>query len=152
MDPGPFERLLVDLARAEVRYLVVGGVACALNGYTRTTEDVDLLIDAESSYVERLLEVLAGHGQGHARELKVADFTDEEGAVRLIEDFPIDLFTRLGGKRYADLLPHRAVHLAADGRAQIPYVDAQGLIELKSNSRREQDRIDVEALRRMLRT
>jgi hypothetical protein len=32
MDPGPFESALAALSRAEVRYLVVGGVACALNG------------------------------------------------------------------------------------------------------------------------
>lgn len=29
MDPGPFASLLVALSRAELRYLVVGGVACA---------------------------------------------------------------------------------------------------------------------------
>ncbi len=39
MDPGPFENALAVLSRAEVRYLVVGGVAFALNGFVRTTED-----------------------------------------------------------------------------------------------------------------
>ena len=151
MDPGQFEKLLVDLARTEVRFLVVGGVACVLNGYVRTTEDLDLLIDPDRGNVERLLSVLALHGEGYARELSAADFTDEEGALRLIEDFPIDLFTRLGGQRYADLLPHRAVHLAADGRTEIPYLDAEGLIQVKSKSRREQDRIDVQALKRLRR-
>ncbi len=129
--------------------MVVGGVACVINGYVRTTEALDLLIDAERENVERLLSALARHGEGYARELAVADFTDEEGAVRLIEDFPIDLFTRLGGLRYADLLPYRAVYLAGDGKTEIPHVDAEGLIRFKSKSHREQDRIDVQALRRL---
>jgi hypothetical protein len=139
---------LVDLSRAEVRYLVVGGVACALNGFARTTEDVDLLIDAEPGNIRRLLGALERFGEGHARDLRVEDFTDEEGAVRLIEDFPVDMFTRMGGRRYDDLLRYRKVF---DGRAAIPFVDAEGLILLKSGSHRERDRIDVEMLKRGLR-
>ena len=146
MDPGPFASALVALSRAEVRYLVVGGVACVLNGFVRTTEDVDLLVDTEPENVRRLLAALATIGEGHARELRVEDFTDEEGAIRLIEDFPIDLFTRMGGKRYADMLRYRRLF---DGEAPIPYVDTEGLILLKSGSRRPQDQSDVVALRHL---
>ena len=146
MDPGPFENVLVALSRAEVRYLVVGGVACGLNGFVRTTEDVDILVDAEPGNVGRLLAVLRTVGEGHAAELRIEDFTDEEGAIRLVEDFPIDIFTRLGGRRYADLLPYREV---LDRDPPIPFLGAEGLILLKSGSQRPQDRIDVEALRRL---
>ncbi|HVS09806.1 MAG TPA: hypothetical protein VMS76_08015, partial [Planctomycetota bacterium] len=110
MEPGPFESVLAALSRAEVRYLVVGGVACALNGFVRTTEDVDILVDAEPENVRRMIAALSRIGEGYARELRVEDFPDEEGAVRLVEDFPIDIFTRMGGLRYGDLLPHRRLH------------------------------------------
>ncbi len=148
MDPGPFESVLAALSRAEVRYLVVGGVACVLNGYVRTTEDVDILVDAEPENIQRLLGALGGIGEGYARELRVEDFGDEEGAVRLVEDFPIDIFTRMGGRRYADMLPHRRIH---PGELGIPFVDIEGLILLKSKSPRPQDRIDVDVLRRLQR-
>jgi len=147
MDPGLLEKLLADLVRAEVRFLVVGGIACVMNGFVRTTEDLGLLIDGDPENVERLLGTLAGFGEGYARELAVADFGDEEGAVRLIEEFPIDIFTRMGGRRYADLLPYRKLHAE---EPSIPYVDAEGLILLKAGSPRPQDRFDVEALRRLL--
>jgi hypothetical protein len=149
MNPGPFESVLADLSRAEVRYLVVGGVACALNGFVRTTEDVDILVDADPENIRRLLVALRRFGEGHAAELRVEDFPDEEGAVRLVEDFPIDIFTRMGGKRYEDMLPHRRV---LDREPLIPFVDAEGLILLKAKSQRTQDRIDVEALRRLPRS
>ncbi len=148
MDPGPFESVLVALSRADVRYLVVGGLACVLNGLVRMTEPIDILVDRETGNIERMLAALATIGDGHARELRVEDFSDEEGAVRLVEDFPIDIFTRMGGRRYADLLPHRLVRA---GEPPIPFVDADGLILLKSQSRRDRDRIDVEALRRLRR-
>jgi hypothetical protein len=146
MDPTPFESALAALSRAEVRYLVVGGVACALNGFVRTTEDLDVLVDADPENLRRLIDALAGIGEGYARELSVEDFADEEGAVRLIEDFPIDIFTRMGGTRYADLLAHRKFRA---GDPPIPFVDAEGLIRLKEKSLRPQDRIDVDALRRL---
>ena len=130
-----------------MRYLVVGGVACVLNGLVRTTEVVDLLVDADPENVRRLLDVLATLGEGHARELSVADFTDEEGAIRLIEDFPIDMFTRMRGKRYADMVRYRRV---SAGEVPIPYVGAEGLILLKSGSQRPQDQNDVEALQHLV--
>ena len=46
MEPS-FEKLLVTLARAEVRFIVVGGLAVSLNGYVRLTEDVDFVVDTE---------------------------------------------------------------------------------------------------------
>ena len=42
----PYEKLLVSLAKADIRFIVVGGLAVALNGFVRTTEDVDILVDS----------------------------------------------------------------------------------------------------------
>ena len=97
MEPS-FEKLLVLLAEAGVRFVVVGGVAVTLHGYVRLTEDVDLLVDDEESNLKCLLDTLGGYGEGYARELSVEDFTDEEGAIRIVEETEqcqIDLFTRM---------------------------------------------------------
>ncbi len=93
-----------------------------------------------------MLQALTRFGEGHAAELTPADFTDEEGAIRLIEDFPLDMFVRMKGLHYADLLPYRR---ELDGDVRIPYVDASGLILLKSGSLRQRDQIDVECLKRI---
>ncbi len=42
----PLEKLLVRLADHGVQFIVVGGVAVALQGYLRTTENVDVLVEA----------------------------------------------------------------------------------------------------------
>ena len=83
----PYEKLLAKLARAEVKFIIVGGVAVALNGFVRTTEDVDILIEASADNVGRLLDELKEFGEGYARELSPGDFSDSEGAIRIIEDF-----------------------------------------------------------------
>jgi hypothetical protein len=80
---------------------VVGGIAVTLHGYVRFSDDIDLLIAQYTSNVRRLLDVLSDYRDGYARELLIDDFTDTEGAIRIIEErelCQINLFTRLSGK------------------------------------------------------
>ena len=125
--------------------MIVGGVAVALNGFVRTTEDIDILIEASAENVTRLLDELRNFGEGHARELSPADFSDSEGAIRIIEDFPLDVFTMMRGKRYADLVGSTKTTRIDD--VEVRYLNSEALIGLKSDSQRDQDRIDVSALR-----
>jgi len=139
-----YERLLADLVEADVTFVTVGGIACALNGHVRATEDVDILVERTDANLERLLRCLVDFGEGHAAELGLHDFPDEEGAVRIIEDFPLDIFVRMGGRTYTDLAPH--IRIWQRGPVRLPYLDLDGLIDLKRNSLRERDQIDVLAL------
>ena len=140
-----FEGLLALLVESNVAFILVGGVAVCLNGFVRTTEDLDVLVDDSRPNIDRLLECLRQFGQGHAAELTTDDFTDEEGAIRVQEEFDLDIFVRMRGRKYADLLGQLAIHEMADG-TKIPYLNAEGLIILKQGSVREKDRIDVAAL------
>ncbi len=144
----PYEKLLENLARAEVNFIVVGGVAVALNGFVRTTEHVDILIERSPENVGRLLDALSDFGEGHARELTAADFDDAEGAIRIIEDFPLDVFTVMRGKRYADLI--HSIRRTRINDIQVQYLNAEALISIKEKSEREKDQIDVSALRSAL--
>jgi hypothetical protein len=141
----PYEKLLESLARAQVKYVVVGGVAVALNGFVRTTDDVDILIERSPENIRRLLEALSQFGEGHARDLTLADFDEAEGAIRIIEDFPLDVFTILQGKHYEDLIGSMKQTQIND--VTIAYLSADALIAIKGNSLREKDQIDVSALR-----
>lgn len=145
---NPYERLLASLVDADVRFVTVGGIACALNGHVRATEDVDILVQLEDENIRRLLTCLLSFGEGHARELTVVDFPDEEGAVRVVEDFPLDIFVRMGGRTFADF--ESQVQLWDSGSFHIPYLGREALISLKENSLRERDRMDVLALRSLL--
>ena len=146
-DLTTFEKLLAALSVAQVDYLCVGGVACSLCGFVRATEDVDILVARHRPNLEKLLAVLGNFGEGAARELTAADFTDEEGAIRVVEDFPVDIFVRLQSHAFEDLLTYRRWHDAAGVR--IPYLGPDGLILLKQESWREKDRLDVAALQRL---
>jgi hypothetical protein len=146
-DLTTFEKLLAALATAQVDFLCVGGVACSLCGFVRATEDVDIIVARQPANLEKMLAVLRGFGEGAARELTPEDFSDEEGAIRVVEDFPVDIFVRMRGRALEDLLTYRHWHDVAGIR--IPYLGAAGLILLKQESWREKDRLDVAALQRL---
>ncbi len=139
-----FEKLLLSLSGGGIKFIVVGGVACALNGFVRATEDLDILIEASEKNIKRMLKILKEWGEGYAEELEVKDFTISSGAIRLIEEFPLDIFTMLNEKTYEELLPEASI-----SEQGIPYLNRNALIEIKKNSYREKDKIDVIALQKL---
>ncbi len=121
----------------------------ALCGFIRATLDVDILVQAAEGNIRRLLDRLALFGEGHARELKVNDFTLEEGSIRIVEDFAVDVFTLMSGNTYEDMLPLTARHRIED--TEVVFLNAEGLIMLKADSLRPQDQIDVQTLKDIMR-
>ncbi len=150
MEPS-FEKPLVLLAEAGVRFVVVGGLAVTLHGYVRLTEDIDLLLEDSPANLTSLLETLGGFGEGFARELDLSDFTPAEGAIRIVEETEqsqLDLFTRMSGLSYRDIHPTASTVTVAGH--EIPFASKKALIGWKEKSVREKDRIDALALRRLL--
>lgn len=149
MEPA-FEKLLALLADSSIRFIVVGGVAVTLNGYVRLTEDVDILLEPSRSNIEQFLAAMSSYGEGFARELSIDDFTDDEGAIRIVEETEqcqVDAFTRMGGQHYGDLITDAETFRM--GARNIHYASRAALIRLKERSVREKDRLDVMALRRL---
>lgn len=144
---NPFEKLLVELVKNKVEFITVGGLACVMNGHVRATEDVDILVKSTTSNLQRLIGFLAQYGEGFGAELKESDFNDEEGAIRVIEEFPIDIFTVMGGHDYEELQQYKKTVVIEGYR--VPFLSASGLILLKQNSVREKDKMDVFHLRNL---
>ena len=144
-----FERLLAALARSEVDFCVVGGLAVVLNGYVRVTDDVDILVNPERSNLERMLGVLKLWGEGWARDLNPDDFPVQEGSVRIGEqEFDLDIFVQLRGHSLESFRP--GLRFFDCSGARVPYLGPESLILLKQDSWREKDRHDTQAMREAL--
>ena len=143
-----FEKLLVALATDGIDFAVVGGLAVIFNGYPRLTLDVDILVHAAPENLRKLLDSLAGWGEGWARELKPEDFIYDQGAIRVMEEFDLDIFTRMSGKSLEDFRP-RLRHLETGG-VRIPYLSPADLVFLKEDSWRDKDKLDVQAMREII--
>jgi hypothetical protein len=98
---------LVRLARAlnahRVRYVLIGGFAVIAHGGTRTTKDIDLLIDADPENVGRVREALQ-----ILEDKAVNDVADEDVArysvVRIADEIVVDLMAKACGVDYADAI------------------------------------------------
>jgi len=146
--PSEFEKLLAGLARNEIDFAVAGGIAVILNGYPRTTVDVDILVQNSPENLRRLLKYLGNWGEGAARELKVEDFALEEGSIRVGEDFELDIFVKMRGKTLDDFRPNLR-YFDSEG-TRIAYLSPTDLIFLKEDSWREKDKLDVAAMKEIL--
>jgi len=143
-----FEDLLVKLAQAGVDFAAVGGVAVSMNGYIRATEDADILVNDAPENIRQLLKTLEKWGEGWARELKPEEFIPQEGSIRVMEDFDLDIFTRMRGKSLEEFRP-RLRYLEASG-VKIPYLSPSDLIFLKQDSWRDKDKLDVLAMKEIV--
>ena len=139
-----FLELLTYLSHHQVKYILVGGLAVDFCGYSRATHDVDIIIEYSETNINLLLSCLSHFGQGSAKALSYEDFDLEEGCIRIVEHYPLDIFTVMRGNLYQDLLKYVEIDNIAG--TQIAYLNAKGLIELKKESLRYKDQIDVQVL------
>ena len=146
--PSQFEKLLADLARNGVDFAVAGGLAVILNGYPRLTLDADILVHNSPENIGKLLDCLNNWGEGCARDLKVEDFAFGAGAVRVSEDFDLDIFVQMGGQTLDYFRPKLRYFKSDDVR--IAYLSPADLIFLKEGSWREKDQLDVAAMKEIL--
>ena len=143
---------------ADVRYVVVGGVAVVLHGHARLTADLDLAVDLEPAAARRAMGALTDLGLRPRAHVRPEDFADpdvrsswrrEQGmlvfsmvdasdplrAVDVFVDEPIpfeDLYERAIG---VDL-----------GGITVRVASIQDLITLKRAAGRPQDDTDIAAL------
>ena len=81
-----FEALAAALERAEVRYLVAGGLAVNAHGYVRFTKDIDLVIQLSAENIERAFAALASLGYRAAVPIVATQFADPAQRVAWIRE------------------------------------------------------------------
>jgi len=134
----PLLRVCQLLNEAGARYLICGAQACILHGLVRTTEDVDILIEATEENCQRVIHGLSGLEDGAASELTPKDLL-ENVVVKVADEVEVDVSTRAWKITYGDALSG-ARDVVVDG-IRIPFLGLDSLIASKETYR-EQDAFD----------
>jgi hypothetical protein len=151
-----FSALLVALHEANVKFLVVGGLAAVLNGAPVHTYDVDVVHRRTAENVDRLMPVLEAldavyriQPERRLRPAKPALLSS--GHQNLITKYgPFDLLGTIGNDLgYEELLPRSVEMLIAEG-VRVRILDLETLIEVKEQLNGEKDRAMLPLLRRTL--
>ncbi len=137
-------RIAALLDEEHVEYALIGGYALALQGIVRLTEDVDILVEPTLENSRRWVRALAKLPDGAAKELLGDDTLHEDFyAIRVNDEFTVDVMNSASGYTWADLLPYRR---RVEG---IQVVSLEGLLLMKAKGRLK-DQADAEAIRRAL--
>jgi len=138
-------RRVAELLETErVEYALIGGYALALQGIVRLTEDVDILVDPTPENARRWVRALSRLPDGAAKELEGDETLHTEPyAIRINDEFTVDVMNSASGLTWQDLLPYRT---RIDG---ILVVSLPGLLRMKEHGRLK-DQADAEAIRQAL--
>jgi predicted nucleotidyltransferase len=156
-----FEELLVALAQANVRFVVVGGVAVVIHGHARLTADLDLVVDLEPDNARRTIGALLARGLRPLLPVDAFDFADEAKRQEWIETKNLSVFSMRDDQNpllTVDLFARDPIPFAelwADAEdvplsgATIRVASIDHLIAMKRAAARPQDAIDIEHLERI---
>jgi predicted nucleotidyltransferase len=142
-------KLLERFQQEGVQYILIGGHAVRLNGFLRSTEDVDILLPSSIENGKRVIRAL--NFLPSSAELDSAWFevkADEPDNIRVADDLLIDLLFAANGQTFESLTPYIKT-LTIEG-VDIKTLDIEGLL-LTKTSYRDKDVIDREALLRLQR-
>lgn len=145
-------QLLRRLIEGKVDFVVIGGVAVAMQGYGRSTKDLDITYATDAANLEALSTVLIA---ADARLRGVTENVPFIPDARTLKHTQILTLDTMEGS--LDLLvdppgtpPYRTLHSRSDviefEGLSIPIVALDDLLSMKRAARRPQDLVDVEAL------
>lgn len=151
-----FEAVFKALNRSGVKYVVAGGVAVSLHGYSRLTKDLDLIVFLEERNLKSLFKTLQKIGYRPKVPVTVEQFVDEEQRRRWKKEKGMVVFSfcqydppfTLVDVFVNEPFPFEEIYkkrvLAKIKRnLTIPLISLEHLIRLKRQAGRPQDLIDV---------
>jgi len=159
MEPDQLTQIFHSLNKAEVRYLVVGGLAVMAHGYLRMTRDLDLFLSLEEENTAKAVQVLETLGYQPNVPVAFADFLDESVRKRWVREknmqvfplvsekfpfCPIDLFVDPPMDFTKAFERRKDYGLGTD--TTLPVVGLKDLLALKRAAGRPRDLLDIEEL------
>jgi hypothetical protein len=132
------------LNQCHVSYIMVGGVATNLNGYQRTTDDIDIWIDDTKENRENLRTAFRKSGMGDYHMLKTMQIVPGWTDFRLNNGLRVDLLIGmkgLDGYTFAECL--NMASIAEIEGFKVPFLHINHLIADKKAVNRPKDQLDV---------
>ena len=162
MKLASLEAIASALSDANVRYLVVGGLAVAAHGYGRATYDVDLVVQLRPENTRRAVAALESLGYEPLAPVSAHEFADPQTREAWIRDKRMIVF-QLHSERHRDTridlfvtepfdFDHEYEHALIGNLApglQLRFVRLDTLIRMKEAAGREKDVEDARQLKRL---
>ena len=162
MKVDDIQTILRALNDADVRYLIVGGVAVVAHGYVRFTQDLDVVIQLDRDNVLRAMNALTEIGYRPLAPVDASQFADERLRQQWKDEKGMIVFQMLNPDREStriDIFVTEPFPFAEEfetakwhmwGELRAPVLRIEALIAMKEATNRPQDLADAALLRDIL--
>lgn len=153
-----YKKIFKELEEAKINYLIVGGVAVNLYGYTRFTGDVDILLALNPSNLSRMdklmhklnyVERIPVNIKELGNKIKLNEFIKKKGlkAYTYISNTQPQLDIDVIVEQSVDFKDYdKGKTIIKVWDMKLPVVNIDDLIKMKKAAKRGKDLLDLEAL------
>lgn len=135
------------LNKNNVQYLIIGGAAVNIHGYTRATGDLDVWYNPTKENFLLLLKSINEFGFDTSELNRITEY-ETKGFIRLpLESFYLELLAIIDGKMKFEDVYLRSFHLDLEG-IEVKVIGYDDLIQNKLMARRAKDLEDITQLER----
>lgn len=154
--------LIKLLAGKEIDFVLVGGLAVALQGYQRVTMDVDVVLAMDTGNLERFIAAAREAGLRPTIPVPIESLARPELIEQWHREKGMPAFSLRGAEAQATVLDvlvrpvvpyaelHRDALMVEMGNARVPVASIPHLIAMKTGTGRGKDRIDIDELKKLL--
>lgn len=143
--PSDFKEFLRLLNLHQVRYLLIGGYAINIYGYSRNTEDLDLWVEVSPDNAGHIVSAVREFGFAAASEQL---FLARNQVIRMgVPPMRLEILTGISGVEFAACYARRRTENLAG--LEIPIISPEDLIANKRAAGRLKDLADVERIHKM---
>ena len=129
----------------EVKYLIIGGVAVNIHGYSRATGDLDIWYNPTAKNFVRLLKTISAFGYDTS-DLEKSVNLATKGFIRIpLSQFYLELLSNIDGKMQFDEVYKRAYSFTINSTI-VKVIGYDELIQNKIMSRRAKGLEDIAQL------
>ena len=144
------KRLAKLLNEVDAEYALVGGYAIASHGFSRQSEDIDLLVNPSAENSRRwiiALSQLPDHATRALEQEPDVFAADKRYALRVNDEFTVDIMPSVAGHSWDEMQQYiETIHL--DG-VPLQVLNLEGLLLTKQGDR-PKDRMDASILKQAL--
>lgn len=159
MEKRSVEAIVGALNQANVRYLVVGGLAVVAHGYVRFTADVDLILDLDAENVSQAIAALGRLGYRPRAPVRLDEFAEPAKRAQWVLEKNMTVFSLFSAEHPATELDlfveppldfetayRSAVRMEVALGVTATFIGLADLLGLKQRAGRAQDLLDIEKL------
>jgi len=144
-------KLIRELLKSKVDFIIIGGYAVIHHGYKRTTGDLDIWLKPSNSHKKNLVTALRNVGikKKGLDELLLMDF--EKKVVFTIWEPPkqVDFLTHINNLEFENANKRKV--FANLNNLKVPFLSVEDVIIYKMSTDRYKDKADIEELQKIIR-